>query len=53
VTILWVVVGLGVAGAVMAVVGSWRRRGGQADLGVVSSQWIAEQRLTQGPARRR
>jgi hypothetical protein len=53
VTVVWIVVGLGVAGAVMAVVGSWRRRGVQADLGAVSSQWIADQRLMQGPARRR
>jgi hypothetical protein len=53
VTVVWIVVGVGVAGAVMALLSSWRRRGGQADLGVVSSQWIAEQRLMQGPARRR
>jgi len=53
VTVVWIVVGLGVAGAAVALVGSWRRRGGHADLGVVSNQWIAEQRLMQGPSRRR
>jgi hypothetical protein len=50
---VWIVVGLVVAAAAIAFFGSRRRRGGHADLGVVSSQWIAEQRLTQGPARRR
>ena len=53
VTAAWIVVGLGVLGAVMALVGSWRRRGRHADLGVVSSQWIAEQRLSQDTTRRR
>ena len=52
-TVLWIVVGLGVAGVAIALFGSWRRRVGHTDLGVVSSQWIAEQRLMQGPARRR
>ena len=49
---VWIVLALGVAGAVILLVGLWRRRA-QGDMGVVSSQWIAEQRLTQGPARRR
>jgi hypothetical protein len=53
VTVVWIVVGLGVAGAVMALVSLRRRRSGHADLGVVSNQWIAEQRLVEGPARRR
>ncbi|HEY3042993.1 MAG TPA: hypothetical protein VGJ39_03160 [Vicinamibacterales bacterium] len=52
-TVIWIVIGLGVAGAAAAWFGAWRRRGGHADLGVVSSQWIAEQRLMQGPTRRR
>jgi hypothetical protein len=47
-----ILAGLGVIGAALALIASWRR-GGQPDLGVVSSQWIAEQRLTQGQTRRR
>jgi len=52
VTAVWILVALGVAAAATALIATRRRRGGP-DLGVVSSQWIAEQRLTQGPARRR
>jgi hypothetical protein len=47
------VLGVGIAAVAAALLGSWRRRAGHADLGVVSSQWIAEQRMMQGPARRR
>jgi len=53
VTAFWILVGLGVAAAAVMVIAVWRRRGGPADLGVVSSQWIAEQRLTQDATRRR
>lgn len=43
---LWLVVGLGVAVGVLALVTSRRRAGDSAsDLGVVSHQWIAEQRF--------
>jgi hypothetical protein len=52
VTAFWIVVGVGVAVLAIALVASWRRRG-EPDLGVVSSQWIAEQRLAQGPNRQR
>jgi hypothetical protein len=52
VTAIWILAGVGVAGVAMALVASWRRRG-DPDLGVVSSQWIAEQRLSQGPTRQR
>jgi hypothetical protein len=54
VTAVWIVVGVCVAAAlVKALISSWRRHGGRTDLGAVSSQWIAEQRLMQGPTRRR
>jgi hypothetical protein len=49
----WVVAALGVAGSVVAFVRSWRRRDQHADLGAVSSQWIAEQRQGQGNDPRR
>jgi len=49
VNIAWVIVGVAVAGAVIAFVTSWRRGGRAADLGAVSDQWIAEHRLGSGP----
>jgi hypothetical protein len=52
VTAIWIFGGVVVVGVLMALVASWRRRG-EPDLGVVSSQWIAEQRLTQGSTRPR
>ena len=42
---VWIVVGLGVVGAVIALVASWQRGGPHSDLGTVSSQWISEHRL--------
>ena len=42
---VWVVIGLGLGGAVVALVVSWRRGGQPEDLGAVSHQWIAEHRL--------
>jgi hypothetical protein len=50
---LWLVVGLGVVGAIIAFVRSWQRRDQLSDLGAVSSQWIAEQRQGQGHDPRR
>jgi len=50
---VWVVVGLCVAGAVLAIVTSWRRGDRLADLGSVSHQWIAEHRLGSGQDSRR
>lgn len=44
---VWIVVVLGIAGAIIAFRTSWRRRDQQADLGTVSHQWVAEQRLGQ------
>ena len=41
---VWVVVGLSVAGALVAAFASWRR-GVDVDLGAVSHQWISEHRL--------
>ena len=42
---IWIVVGLGVAGVVIALVASLKGGGPHADLGTVSSQWISEHRL--------
>ena len=42
---IWVVVGLCVAGAVVALFTSWQRRDEHSDLGAVSHQWIAEHRM--------
>ncbi len=50
---VWVVIGLAVAGAVLALVSSWRRGDRPADLGAVSHQWIAEHRLGSGQDSRR
>jgi hypothetical protein len=44
----WVVVGAGVVGAIVALLVAWSRADRRADLGAVSSQWIAEHRLGQG-----
>jgi len=43
---VWMIVGLGVFGAV-AVITRWRASGRQTDLGFVSQRWVAENRLTQ------
>jgi hypothetical protein len=45
---IWIVMGLSVAGAVVAVLTSWRRGAGDVDLGAVSHQWISEHRLGHG-----
>jgi hypothetical protein len=50
---VWLVVGLGIVGAIIAFVRSWQRRDKHSDLGAVSSQWIAEQRQGQGHDPRR
>ena len=50
---VWIVVGLGVASALVALVVSRRRRDPFDDLGAVSHQWIAEQRLGQSNDPRR
>ena len=43
-----VMLGMGIAIGVLLLVMSWRRRHQVADLGTVSHQWIAEQRLGHG-----
>ena len=43
---VWMIVGLGVFGAIAAVV-RWRGGGRQTDLGFVSQQWVAENRMSQ------
>ena len=42
---VWIVVGLAVVGAVIALVALRQRGGPHGDLGTVSSQWISEHRL--------
>jgi hypothetical protein len=49
---VWVVMGLSVAGALVAAFASWRR-GADVDLGAVSHQWISEHRLGQAEDARR
>jgi hypothetical protein len=44
VTTTWIVIALGIAVAIGALVTSWRRSDRLADLGTVSHQWIAEHR---------
>lgn len=39
---------IGIAGAIVALVASWRRGAGSPDLGSVSQHWIAEHRLGSG-----
>ena len=43
----WIVLGLGIAVVVLMVAASWRRRAYDVDLGSVSHQWLAEQRMGQ------
>jgi hypothetical protein len=43
----WILLALGIAGAVVMLAASWVRRDRSPDLGSVSHQWIAEQRLGQ------
>jgi hypothetical protein len=50
---MWIVIGLGVVGAVIALVAALQRGGPHADLGSVSSQWISEHRLGSGQDSRR
>ena len=45
---VWILLAVGIAGAVVMLVTSWVRRDQYADLGTVSHQWIAEQRFGQG-----
>lgn len=45
---VWVIVALGIAGAIVALVTAWRRGDRLGDLGSVSHQWIAEHRLGSG-----
>jgi hypothetical protein len=44
-SVIWIIGGLALAGAVIAVIASLQRGGPHADLGTVSSQWISEHRL--------
>ena len=44
--IVWMIAGLGVFGAIAAIV-RWRGSGRPTDLGFLSQQWLAENRLSQ------
>jgi hypothetical protein len=46
-----IVIGIGAAIAVLMFATSWRRRDQEVDLGSVSHQWMAEQRMGQGHER--
>jgi hypothetical protein len=48
VSAIWVVVGLVVLAAIVALIGMWQRGDQNADMGAVSSQWISEHRLGHG-----
>jgi hypothetical protein len=43
----WIVLGMGIAVAVLMLATSWFRRDQDVDLGSVSHHWIAEQRMDQ------
>ena len=49
---VWVVISLGLAGAAVALVTSWRRGEQAPDLGAVSHQWVAEHRMGSQDSRR-
>lgn len=44
-TMWWVIAALGAMGALWAIVSSLRRRRRDGDMGTLSDQWMAEQRL--------
>jgi hypothetical protein len=50
---VWIVIALGVAGAVVTFMMSLRRNDGPENLGSVSTQWISEHRLGSGQDSRR
>jgi hypothetical protein len=53
VTAVWTLVAIAIAAAVVTAASAWLRRDRHHDLGAVSNQWIAEQRLgsSQNPHR--
>ena len=50
---VWVILGLGIVAAGIALVGAWPRGDQRTDLGEVSNQWISEHALGKGPDSRR
>ena len=50
---MWVIIGLGIVAAGIALVSVLQRGAKQTDLGVVSNQWISEHRLGQREDSRR
>jgi hypothetical protein len=53
VTAIWIVVGVAVIGAIVALVSAWHRGDQGTDMGAVSNQWISEHRLGQSNDSRR
>jgi hypothetical protein len=49
---IWVVIGVGLAAGMVALVAAWQRNE-RRDMGAVSSQWIAEHRMGSGSDSRR
>ena len=50
---VWVILGLGIVAAGIALVGAWPRGVQRTDLGAVSNQWISEHGLGKGSDSRR
>jgi hypothetical protein len=44
----WILLTIGLVGAVVMLAASWARRHHYADLGTLSHHWVAEQRLGRG-----
>jgi len=45
--ILWIVIGIGIAGVVLTWMGRRHRAGPASDLGLVSDRWLSEHRLSE------
>lgn len=50
---LWVVIGVGLVGGIVALLTAWQRGDQGTDMGAVSNQWISEHRLGQSNDSRR
>ena len=44
---MWIILGIGLVGAIAATIAWFQGRGQNTDLGFVSHQWVAEHRLSQ------
>jgi len=52
VSAIWIAIGVGLAACIVVLVTLWQRGGQRADMGAVSSQWIAEHRMGSDDSRR-